>query len=51
MFDPIREQVSQLLLLFFYSVEKRFYSAENLVEKPIGEHEFSLGLDWKYLHM
>ena len=34
------------LLLFFYSVEKRFYSVENLVEKPVGEqekaHEFSL---------
>ena len=32
----------------FYSVEKRFYSVENLVEKPVGEqdktHEFSPGI-------
>ena len=33
------------LLLFFYPVEKRFYSVENLVQKPVGEqnktHVFS----------
>ena len=33
------------VVIVFYSVEKRFYSVENLVEKPVGEqdktHEFS----------
>ena len=34
------------VVIVFYSVEKRFYSVENLVQKPVGEqdktHEFSL---------
>ena len=34
------------MLLLFFSVEKRFYSVENLVEKAVGEqdktHEFSI---------
>ena len=34
------------VIIVFYSVEKRFYSVENLVQKPVGEqdktHEFSL---------
>ena len=43
-FYPVSEQVSQRCYCF-YSVEKRFYSVKNLVEKPVGEqdktHEFS----------
>ena len=42
-----------MLLLFFYSFEKRFYSVENLVEKPVGEqdktHEFSLSISDRVL--
>ena len=51
-FYPVREvrDANRFLnvVIVFYSVEKRFYSVENLVEKPIGEqdktHEFSLRL-------
>ena len=40
-----RTGFSMLLFVFFFSVEKSFYSVENLVEKPVGKldktHEFS----------
>ena len=33
---PVREQVFQRCLCF-YSVEKRFYSVKNLVDKPVAK--------------